>query len=482
MLTKILPIACHTDNVGPNTTYVAITGKNFYDQDFIVTAIEKGAKKIILEKNSLIKEEIINYIKNNNIEVIYVDNARKALSDFSADYFNYPSKNLKIIGVTGTKGKTTTVYLLEYILKNLGFKTARISSVINKILDEEFKSELTTPQADYLQFFLDQCIKSKIDYVVLESSAQALSLHRLDNIDFDSVIFTNFSQEHLEFYSTIEDYFKAKITIINKIKDNGSLILNLDDNRIAKLNSQNINVKNIYYSINSNSKNYINNNAYISAEIKDIKNLSGDIFINNNRISQINIANLMGEFNMSNTLAVLCFIYYNLHIKDFNLINSILKNFTGIPGRLEKHKLKNESIAIIDHAHTISSFDATLSLLSKFTNNLITIFGAGGDRDKTKRPELGKIATKYSNKVFITDDNPRNEDPALIIKDIISDIDKKYLNKIIIEHDRSKAIEMAYNISKKDTIIAILGKATEEYQIKISYKITYRRHFCELVY
>ncbi|MCL4361551.1 UDP-N-acetylmuramoyl-L-alanyl-D-glutamate--2,6-diaminopimelate ligase [Candidatus Dependentiae bacterium] len=440
MLDKIYPVTCHTDHVGKGSTFVVIKGMKEDGAKYIAKAIELGAKKVVIEKDCA---HLVRDIKN--IEIEFVDNARKALAVLSAQAYGFPAKKLKIIGITGTKGKTTTTFLTEHILKTAGYKTALLSTVKNKILDKEFSTKLTTAQPDYLHMFLSKAVQAGVEYVVMEVAAQALSLYRVYGIEFDAVIFTNFSQEHAEFYSNLDEYFEAKVSILKQLKKNAPFIFNLDDEKVFTL------------------KNSVQNSLSFSLnDISILKNsLSGiEIEVDDCKIS---CPALVGKFNIYNILAAikLC--------KNFDVSNSDLQKacveFTGVPGRLDKISLRNGSTAFIDYAHNPASFDAVLNALRPYTNHLIVLFGAGGDRDAQKRPMMGDIAAKIADVVILTTDNPRSEDPRIITEQIYNGINASQKTKVFIELDREQAIKLAYKISSSSSTIMCLGKGPDEYQI-----------------
>jgi len=229
-LPTIYPVACHTDHVGPGSIFVAIQGFKQDGVRYIQQALEKGATEIVVQDDAELSDLPL------GVHAHKVSDTRKALAELSAQAAGYPAKKLKIIGVTGTKGKTTTVYLIEQVLKTAGYKTARLSTVNNAILDRENKAQLTTPQPDYLHQFFKRCVQEDVEYVVMEVAAQALSLHRVHGLQFDGVIFTNFSQEHGEFYDSMEDYFAAKCTIFEQINPGSPVLVNADDAWCRKIN------------------------------------------------------------------------------------------------------------------------------------------------------------------------------------------------------------------------------------------------------
>jgi UDP-N-acetylmuramoyl-L-alanyl-D-glutamate--2,6-diaminopimelate ligase len=567
MLPQIYPVTCHTDHVGPGSTFVAIKGFKDDGTKYIEKAIDLGATKIVVEEGtsfewfdklttngSIIKINQQNIIRQNiqitydklsqitknseknspfvvslsnhsngqlNIQIIFVKNTRKALAELTAQALGNPASKLKIVGLTGTKGKTTTTYLIEHILKQAGFKTALLGTVKNKILDEELETSNTTPEGDYLQMFFAECVKRGVDFVVMEVSSHALSLHRVHGVEFDAVGFTNLNPEHLDFYKDMQDYFQAKMEIFNQIKTGGSVVVNSDNEwgrRAVEILGSDKNFENKILTFGQNKfeqepldtickSKSLGETVYIkpinttNPEKSSIKESSDTNFqlpvhsecatswrvsrnsnkplhhslsiLQNNldnlkfKISkesnadQISSSKLFGEFNAYNmTMAFL--ICKQLEISKLK-IQTALKIFSGVPGRLQFHKLKNGAKAFVDYAHNPSSMEAVLQTLRPLTKNLIVVFGCGGDRDKTKRPVMGKIACQHANNVIITSDNPRTEEPQDILKNILEGVDKEEMKKVTCQLDRKKAIEKAAEISDENSVIALLGKGHENY-------------------
>lgn len=456
------PVACHTDNVGPGSTFVAIQGMNVNGIQFIPEAINRGATCVVLEHGAVLPTSIEEIIQTNNITVKRVDNARLALAHMSAQAHGYPAQKLRIIGITGTKGKTTTSFLLEHIFRASGYKTALISTVKNSINGHNLPAPLTTPQPDYLHHFLSQCVNHNVEIVIMEVAAQALSLHRTAGITFDGALFTNFSLEHLEFYPSMESYFNAKTLLFKQCKPNAPLIINTDDLHGKK-------ILNTY-------PNAISFSLHQQATNKGLINSSSDIGIHmeimhKNKKFDLTCAQLFGEFNAYNILAAVTMaLYFEV---DSNKIAKALTTFPGVPGRLQKYTAPNGASYVIDYAHNPSSYEAVLSLLKNKTDHLIVIFGAGGKRDASKRPIMGAIAAQFADIIILTSDNPRDEDPIKIINDIACGVPEDKQHKIIREVDREQAIKIAYSHSKSGTIIAVLGKGTDEYQIIGTHKIPF---------
>lgn len=421
-------VACHTDHVEPGGTFVAIQGMEQDGVKFIPMALERGAKTIVVGRGVELDNKLYEQIRSAGAELVSVPEPRRALAELSAEAYDFPAESLKIIAITGTKGKSTTSFLLEHIFRAAGKKTALLSTVKNMILGHEFKTKLTTQQPDYLNVFFSLCVDAGVEWVVMEVAAQAFSLYRVHGLEFEAGIFTNFSREHGEFYPDQEDYYQAKLAITDYLKPGAPLCLNGNDQRVASV-----------------AKHYTPS------------------YLFNDRHDYFSCPQLVGSFNDYNiAAAVAC--AQKLGFTD-QVIAAGLTSFTGVPGRLDRYPLANGAIAFIDYAHNPSSMQAVLVELRQMTENLIVVFGAGGDRDPVKRPEMGTIAARLADRVIITSDNPRSEDPAVIADQIVSGIGSDDIRKVIVELDRERAVIEACEGSKRESIIALLGKGPDEYQI-----------------
>lgn len=441
-LPDVWPVACHTDHIGLGSVFVAVKGMHYDGAAFIAEAIKKGARTIVIEHDVQLSTGDNQFIKDYDVKVLIVQNARKALASLSAQVYDFPAKKLKIIGITGTKGKTTTSHLIYHMLRVAGKNAALISSVENKIGDVSFASPLTTPQPDYMHMFLNLCVQNGITHVVMEVAAQAFTMHRVDDILFDVGVFTNFSHEHLEFYATLDDYFKAKAQLLDHLTSDALLILNGDDSYCLSLAGQH--KKQVVFSLSDISGIVVT--PYISF-----------LYQGQNIVAPM----LMGLFNVSNILAAI-HVAQSMDIS-LSVISQALESFIGVKGRLQKHILANGALCYIDYAHTPSSYEQLLSLLRQLTHKLIVVFGCGGGKDRLKRPKMGAIASYYADHIVLTSDNPRFEKISDINAQIMVGIDHKY--KVYIENDRARAIEYAYRLSEKGAIIALLGKGPDEFQI-----------------
>lgn len=419
-----------------NDIFVALVGTNVDGHNYITKAIENGASMIILERKDVEISE--------NITVVYVKNLRYNLAQIASNFYKNPQDELKIIAITGTNGKTTTSYILDAILKN----SSRIGTTGYKIGDKEYEAQNTTPESLDLIKLMRESVDKGIKYFVMEVSSHALSMGRVNNIYFDGAIFTNLTQDHLDYHKDMEEYFKAKASIVNHLKENVKLIINKDDIYASRI-KENIST----FSTKTN--------ADISGKILEynINGMKVEIYIENKRY--IFETKLMGEYNLQNILAS---IQVSLSLGlDIDYIIETIKNLKAIPGRFEMIENDNDYMIIVDYAHTPDGLENILKTLQKMKKNkIITLFGAGGDRDKTKRDKMGKVAEKYSDFVYITSDNPRTENPIEIINDIEKGFSEKKYIKII---DREESIKKAIENLEKNDILLIAGKGHEDYQI-----------------
>lgn len=450
----IFPVACHTDNIGAGSTFVAVKGQKEDGVTHIPRALERGATTIVVEHTAYLSPEILQLIQKSGALLQRVDNARAALAQLSAQAYGYPARQLKIVGVTGTKGKSSTVFMLEHILRKSGYSTALMSTVRNSINGVIFKTSLTTPHPDYVHAFLYQCVEQGVDYVVMEVAAQATSLHRVDGILFDAVLFTNFDREHGEFYATMDDYFAAKAQLFEQVKPGAPRIINLDDTWGKKLYS--LYPQALTFGVQDNKVTYharpLDITVHLSCEIT-----------HNHDTCIARCPALFGAFNVYNVCAAVG-LAHELGIPLAQAAEA-LEDFAGTPGRLERYILPNGAYGVIDYAHNPSSYQALLSSLRAITDDLIVVFGAGGDREAGKRPIMGGIVASFADFFVVTSDNPRTEKAEDIAHQICAGIPQEVHKNMIVELDREVAIKKAYEHSRKGSIIAILGKGPDEYQM-----------------
>jgi len=433
-----------------DSVFVAIKGFNTDGHSFIMNAINSGAAAVILESDTGIPDELFIH---NGVAKILVQDSRQALAEISSAYYKNPSQEIKMIGITGTNGKTTTSFIIKSILESAGYKAGMIGTIANYIGSTILDSKLTTPESNDLNEMLLGMLHQGCSWCVMEVSSHSLVLKRVNNILFRSAVFTNITSDHLDFHGTFEEYLAAKKILFDDLDENSSAIINADDKHSGDI-IKNCKADKHYYGSGEASDFIIRNITY---------DLSGTQFILEwNRNSHKISTSLIGEFNAYNAAAAFAAAVLN-GIDEDTVIEGI-KNTAYVPGRFEVIG-KGEKKAVVDYSHTADSLEKALIALRKISRGkkIITVFGCGGNRDKTKRPVMGKIAGELSDKVIVTSDNPRFEDPFEIIKDISKGITVR--NYIVIE-DRHEAIKSAIENSTDDTLILIAGKGHENYQEK----------------
>ncbi|MCX5924901.1 MAG: UDP-N-acetylmuramoyl-L-alanyl-D-glutamate--2,6-diaminopimelate ligase [Candidatus Dependentiae bacterium] len=448
----IFPVTCHTDHVGLGSTFVVIQGFKTDGLLYVPLALERGASGIVVQHDVCISDSLQALINYSKAEVIRVADTRKALAALSAHAADYPADKLTIVGITGTKGKTTTAFLLKHIFSQAGYRTALLSTAGNQIAGEKFPATLTTAQPDYLHQFLKTCVDRGITHVVMEVAAQAVTLNRVKGILFDGIIFTNFGLEHLEFYDTLDSYFAAKCALLAHRKGDAPIYLNADNEWCARLVKKYKST--VTFGVAAHADNRICGIEPRSLRFE---------LCTKNTIMQFECPALSGTFNAYNVAACVSLLLDKGVAPD--IINQALACFAGVPGRFERHHLSNGALAIIDYAHNPLSYQALLPELRVLTNHLIVVFGAGGERDASRRPLMGALAAEFADRVVVTSDNPRSEDAGAIAEDICAGIAADLKNKVVIELDRHKAIEKAFSLSDAGSVIAVLGKGPDCYQI-----------------
>lgn len=421
-------IEINSKNVKKGDIFIAIKGNNHDGHDYINEAIKNGASKIVAKRG------------NYEIETIIVNDTRKYLiEELEKKYYSYIS-DIKLIGITGTNGKTTTCYLLYQALNKLGIKCAYIGT-IGFYMDKK-TSDLNNTTPDILDLYklLIKCRENNYNYVVMEVSSQGLDMNRLETLYFDYAVFTNLTQDHLDYHKTMENYALAKQKLFKKLKPNGISIVNIDD----EYSKYFFNKKSITYGFKESDYQINNYNLFVNKTCFEVN-------------SEKYETKLIGKYNIYNIL-VCIIILKQLKIYNDNIIYSLEAPI----GRTEKIKY-NDNLIIIDYAHTPDAVSKIISNVKELSpNKIYTIIGCGGNRDKTKRKIMGKIATELSDFVIFTNDNPRYENPDDIIKDILKDVNKT--NYEILKN-RKKAIKKGIQKLKENDILLVLGKGHEEYQI-----------------
>jgi UDP-N-acetylmuramoyl-L-alanyl-D-glutamate--2,6-diaminopimelate ligase len=430
--------------VSKNDMFIAISGTQVDGHSFIEGVIEKGASLVVCE---ILPEAI-----DPNISYIKVENTTLALAILSANYYDNPSKKLKLVGITGTNGKTSTVTMLYNMHLELGYACGLLSTVRNLINGKEINATHTTPDAIQINNLLDQMVSEGCDYCFMEVSSHALTQNRTAGLHFAGAIFSNITHDHLDYHGTFLEYIKAKKILFDNLNKDAFALINIDDKN-AKIMTQNTLAKVSSFSIQSMA----------DYQAKVLENTFEGLHL------QINGKNLwiplVGRFNASNLLAV-----YGTAILLGHEQEEVLRILSGIKsaeGRFDAIRSKKGIVAIIDYAHTPDALKNVLSTINEIRNGnekLITVLGAGGDRDKTKRPEMASIAVELSTSIILTSDNPRSEDPEAILADMEKGIEAKYLAKALSITNRREAIKTACALAKEGDIILIAGKGHEKYQ------------------
>lgn len=443
----------------PGSLFFALNGSKNNGCNYISEALNKGAAAIISETE--IPESVEKALSKKTI-LLYSKNVLSDLSIISDNFYEHPSGKIKIFGFTGTKGKTTTAYLLENILKLADMHPGVLGTIDYRADGKVLSSSVnTTPFPHTLQKLLSVMRDVGVKATVLEISSHALSLHRVDDISFDVAVFTNLQQDHLDFHKNIENYFLAKAHIFDLLdkseKKNKAAVINNDDkyaDRLKKIIAEK-NVKLLTYGINNNSD-FFAFDINITSQTSSYKLKLFD------KIYDVSI-NLPGIYNIYNSLAAIAAACAaGISIQKAIEGVSTLQN---VPGRLQRVNKGQDFNVFVDYAHTEASLENVLENLKHMPHNkIITVFGCGGDRDRTKRAPMGKVACGLSDNVIVTDDNPRFEDRQQIFTDIEKGIKDIYRNYEIIP-DRSKAICKAVSMAGKGDIVLIAGKGHETYQL-----------------
>jgi UDP-N-acetylmuramoyl-L-alanyl-D-glutamate--2,6-diaminopimelate ligase len=442
--TAISSITFDSRKVKKDTLFVATRGTATDGHKFIEMAIEAGAAAIVCEEVPEVMRENITYVK--------VANSTHALGFMACNYYDNPSGKLKLVGVTGTNGKTTTVTLLFNLFRALGNNVGLLSTVQNKINNTVIPASHTTPDALALNELLSAMVEQGCEYAFMEVSSHAVVQNRIAGIQFAGGVFSNITHDHLDYHKTFDEYIKAKKGFFDALPETAFALTNKDDkNGMVML--QNTKAKKYTYSL-------LNVADY---KCKIIENhLNGLLLHINNQEVWVK---LIGTFNAYNVTAV----YAVAHLLKQDPINILttLSNLNSVEGRFEYVKSSGGVIGIVDYAHTPDALKNVLETIKDIrTGNeqVITLVGCGGDRDATKRPIMASIACQYSNKVILTSDNPRSEDPEEILNQMQKGVDPFDAKKTLRITDRKEAIKTALSLAKKGDIILIAGKGHEKYQ------------------
>ena len=437
-------IAIDSRKVIKGTAFVAIKGVAQDGHEYISKAIELGAKVIVCENMPALQVDGVTYIK--------VASTPEAVAFMAHQFYDAPSTKIKLVGVTGTNGKTTIATLLFKLFSALGYTCGLVSTVQNQIGDQIIPATHTTPDAVSLNELLNIMVNAGCSHVFMECSSHAVHQHRITGLQFTGALFSNITHDHLDYHKTFENYIAAKKGFFDVLPTSAFAITNSDDKR-GEVMLQNTKAKKLSYGLKSSAdyKGKILENA-----------LTGLVML----VNEIEVHfRLIGEFNAYNLLAVYG-AAVNLGIES-NTALTTLSMLAGAEGRFDYIISNKQVIGIIDYAHTPDALEnvlATIKKLRKGYEQVITVVGCGGDRDKTKRPIMAQTACDLSDKVILTSDNPRTEDPAVIIADMEAGLNTAAKRKYISIIDRKEAIKAAVEFAKPEDIVLVAGKGHEKYQ------------------
>lgn len=439
---EIKSIEYDSRKVVPGSLFVCIEGYKLDGHEFINDAIEKGAVAVLISKDVHVP---------GGTAVIKHSNTRKALAEISSNFYGNPSRKMNLVGVTGTKGKTTTTFMIKSILECAGHKVGLIGTIANCVGDKVLSADRTTPESLELQELFLEMHNEGLDTVVMEVSSHSLELFRVYSCDFDIGIFTNLSRDHLDFHRNFENYFAAKAKLFNISKKGAA---NIDDEYGKQLIDQN-KCEMISFGINNGAD--INaENINISSEGTTFKAIYGGDSLN------VDIP-IPGKFSVYNALAAIA-ACRSLGAGKEDIVEGLRR--TKVPGRAEIVPTNDNFTVMVDYAHSPDSLENILQAVKVFAKGrIVVIFGCGGDRDRTKRPIMGEIAGRLADFTIITSDNPRSEEPEVIIIEVEEGI-KRTKGEYIILSDRREAIEYAVKTARENDIIVIAGKGHETYQIQ----------------
>ena len=446
--------------IGQNDCFVAIRGTGVDAHTYIGAAINQGAKVVVLENDAVLPDS---YFMHAGVIKIVVPDSRKALATMAANFFGHPSKRMTLVGVTGTNGKTTTTHLVRSVLEAAGKKAGMIGTIEYWIGDEVIPATHTTPESLELNELFSTMLAKGCSAVAMEVSSHALSQSRVFGLDFDAAVFTNLTQDHLDYHGTMEAYAEAKKILFDSLKPNAHAVVNADDPWGKKIVASSAAAKLTYSIQQAADLQAINVNLRIERTSFEVVKKNETSTVSSPLVGRFNVYNMLAAYGAGVALGI-----------PGDVIRRGIENVASVRGRFEKVRSAKGWTAIIDYAHTPDALEKCLRTIhdvlpKQNRGTIITVFGAGGDRDKTKRPLMGKIAAELSDVVVVTSDNPRTEDPERILEDIIDGMPEgcAYIREV----DRRTAIQKAVQRAKSGDVVLIAGKGHEDYQVLGTTKI-----------
>ncbi|HYF95040.1 MAG TPA: UDP-N-acetylmuramoyl-L-alanyl-D-glutamate--2,6-diaminopimelate ligase [Symbiobacteriaceae bacterium] len=451
--TEVNRVVYDSRQAQPGALFVAVPGFKADGHAFVADAVRRGASAVVVEQEMEVPE---------GVPVLQVGSSRKALAAISARLNRWPSRKLQVIGVTGTNGKTTTTHLIRAILMEAGHKVGLIGTVHNFIGQQELPASLTTPQASDLQELMRRMVEAGCTHVVMEVSSEGLDMHRVDDVEFDIGVFTNLTQDHLNYHGTLENYREAKMRLFHMlgeagVKPNKAAVLNMDD-AAAGFFRDACTVPVTEYGLDPR--------ADVRASRIDSGSRGSSVLMHTPLGDMDLTLRLAGRFNVYNAMAAAAACM--AEGVGLPVIRRALEAAVGVSGRMEAVDAGQPFGVFVDYAHSPDGLENVLRTAQDFARGrVIAVFGCGGDRDRTKRPQMGRIAAERSEYVIITSDNPRSEDPEAIVRDIEKGVNEVkppgQFYEIVV--DRASAIARAISIAAADDVIIIAGKGHETYQI-----------------
>ena len=444
-------ITADSRKVIPGTLFVAVNGHASDGHDYIADAIRKGATGIVCERLPE-DEEILRCAQNGNVQIEVVDNSRRALALLADEFYGHPSRKLKLVGITGTNGKTTTVTLLYNLFRSLGHKCGLLSTIANYVGDERFETENTTVDPVTLNELLARMVEEGCEYCFMEVSSIGVEQDRVTGLQFAMGIFSNLTHDHLDYHKTFAEYLRCKKLFFDNLPKEAIALVNVDDSH-GNVMVQNTRAQVVTYSV----KGLADHTARIIEQSFEGMQL---------KIDGIETwCRLIGAHNAYNLLAIYSAAVCLGADRTDTLVS--LSSLESAPGRLENLRGPKGLSVVIDYAHTPDALENVLTTLRSIApeRQLICLFGCGGDRDKTKRPEMAQIAERLADRLVITSDNPRTEDPEAIIEDIKAGLSPEGMAKSLVITNRREAIRTAILTAPESATILLAGKGHETYQI-----------------
>lgn len=437
-------VAFDSRKVEASSLFVAVKGTQSDGHNYISQTIEKGAKVVVLE---VMPSEL-----SDDVTYVQVEDSNKALGIIAANFYDNPSEKLKLVGVTGTNGKTTIVSLLTQLFGMLNVKVGMLSTIQNKIIDEVIPSTHTTPDALQLNFLLNEMIEAGCEYCFMEVSSHAIAQGRISGLHFEGGVFTNITQDHLDYHNTFAEYRDVKKSFFDLLPKSAFALTNKDDKNGMKM-LEGTKADKTTYALKS----------LADYKCRVLENQFEGMLLNINKVDVW--VKLIGDFNAYNMLSV--YAVANLFgFEDFEVLTA-LSMLSAAEGRFQYLQSQEKITAIVDYAHTDDALKNVIATINNIRSNaeeLITVVGCGGDRDKAKRPLMAAVACNLSNQVILTADNPRSENPDAIIEDMLAGLDPVQKKKVLVITDRAQAIKTACRLANANDIVLVAGKGHEKYQ------------------